>query len=233
MDAAEIGGVHTIQPCRPSSPAPQDKSAAETIDLFWNHAFPDPQMLGTYPERLRTLVEPYFREGDLERIHRKVDWLGVNHYSPIYAKGVWGAPLGFAFGESPPEMPRTPIGWPIDPGAFRDTLLMAHERYKLPIYVTENGLGAIEKPDDAGRIQDTARIDYLGKYVEAMREAVGRGADVRGYFAWSLLDNFEWQAGYAQRFGLVYVDYATQKRIPKASADWYAGLIHSERSKVP
>ncbi|MBV8193385.1 MAG: beta-glucosidase [Alphaproteobacteria bacterium] len=231
--AAEIGGVHTIQPCRPSSPAPQDQAAAETIDLFWNHAFPDPQMLGVYPERLRTLVEPYFRDGDLERIRRKVDWLGVNHYSPIYAKGVWGAALGFGFGESPPEMPRTPIGWPIDPGAFRDTLLMANERYELPIYVTENGLGALEKPDDVGRIPDAVRIDYLGKYVEAMREAVDRGADVRGYFAWSLLDNFEWQAGYAQRFGLVYVDYATQRRIPKASADWYAALIRSERSKVP
>jgi beta-glucosidase len=201
--------------------------------LYWNHAFPEPQILGVYPERLSTSVAALLREGDLERIRRRVDWLGINHYSPIYAKGVWGAPLGFGFGGAPPEMPRSPIGWPIDPSALLETLLMAHERYQLPIYVLENGLGAIEKPDDTGRIEDAARIDYLRRYVEAMREAVSRGADVRGYFVWSLLDNFEWQAGYAQRFGVVHVDYATQRRIPKASADWYAQLIRSERTKVP
>jgi beta-glucosidase len=231
--SAEIGAIHTMQPCRPASPAPQDQAAAETIDLLWNHAFPDPEILGAYPDRLKALVAPFVRYGDLERIRRKVNWLGINHYSPIYAKGVWGAPLGFGFGDAPPEMPRSPIGWPIDPSAFRDTLLTAHERYKLPIYVLENGLGAIEKPDDAGRLEDRARIDYLRGYVEAMREAVTRGVDVRGYFVWSLLDNFEWQAGYSQRFGVVFVDYATQRRIPKASAEWYAQLIRSERTKVP
>ena len=233
VGGAEIGCIHTMQPCRPASPAPQDRAAAETIDLFWNHAFPDPQVLAVYPERLRALVAPFFQEGDLERIARKVDWLGINHYSPVYAKGVWGAPLGFAFGDAPPEMPRSPIGWPIDPSAFHDTLVSAHERYKLPIYVLENGLGAIEKPVDGSRIDDAARIDYLRGYVEAMRKALSSGADVRGYFVWSLLDNFEWQAGYAQRFGVVYVDYATQRRIPKASAEWYAKLIRTERGKVP
>jgi beta-glucosidase len=110
-------------------------------------------------------------------------------------------------------------------------LLHAHGRYGLPIYVLENGSGAVEKPDDSGQIVDQARIDYLALYIDAMREAVALGADVRGYFVWSLLDNFEWGSGYANRFGLVYVDYVTQQRIPKASARWYADLIRAEAGR--
>ena len=102
----------------------------------------------------------------------------------------------------------------------------------MPIYVLENGAGAVEKPDAAGEINDHERIDYLAQYTAALRDAVVLGADVRGYFVWSLLDNFEWGAGYANRFGLVYVDYPTQRRIPKASARWYAALIRSEAAEV-
>ena len=108
----------------------------------------------------------------------------------------------------------------------------AHDRYGPPIYVLENGSGAVETPDDSGQVIDQARIDYLALYIDAMREAVALGADVRGYFVWSLLDNFEWGAGYANRFGLVYVDYATQRRIPKASARWYADVIRAEAARL-
>jgi beta-glucosidase len=168
----------------------------------------------------------------MERICRPVDWLGINHYSPIYAKADPASPLGFAWADAPPDVPRSPIGWQVDPAAFRDTLLDAYERYGLPIYVLENGAGAVEKPDAAGEINDQERIDYLAQYIAALRDAVVLGADVRGYFVWSLLDNFEWGAGYANRFGLVYVDYPTQRRIPKASARWYAALIRSEAAEV-
>ena len=123
---------------------------------------------------------------------------------------------------------RSPIGWQLDPAAFRDTLIDLHRRYRLPIYVTENGAGAVESPNEAGEILDRERIDYLRSYGEALREAVAAGADVRGYFVWSLLDNFEWGAGYANRFGLVHVDFATQRRVPKASAHWYARMIRAE-----
>jgi beta-glucosidase len=225
---ASLGAAHTIQPSRPDHPTAADRAAAAALDEIWNRAFPDPQILGAYPAMLARKIEPFQRDGDMDRIRRPVDWLGLNHYSPLYARTDPAAPLGFATADCPPDAPRSPIGWQIDPAAFRDTLLRAHDRYGLPIYVLENGSGAVEKPDDSGQVIDQARVDYLALYIDAMREAVALGADVRGYFVWSLLDNFEWGAGYANRFGLVYVDYATQRRIPKASARWYADLIRAE-----
>jgi beta-glucosidase len=227
-----IGAIHNMQPSRPVQPIASDRAAAAMLDDFWNRAFPDPQILGDYPTSLQRGIEPHRRDGDMERICRPVDWLGINHYSPIYAKADPASPLGFAWADAPPDVPRSPIGWQVDPAAFRDTLLDAYERYGLPIYVLENGAGAVEKPDAAGEINDQERIDYLAQYIAALRDAVVLGADVRGYFVWSLLDNFEWGAGYANRFGLVYVDYPTQRRIPKASARWYAALIRSEAAEV-
>ena len=138
--------------------------------------------------------------------------------------------MDFTFGHAPADLSQTPIKWPIHPEAFHDTLLEVSTRYGLPIYVLENGFGGHEEPDAAGEIADAARIDYLKRYIEAMHRAIAEGADVRGYFVWSLLDNFEWGSGYGVRFGLVYVDYPTQKRIPKASFRWYANLIKSAQS---
>jgi beta-glucosidase len=229
--SASLGAAHTIQPSRPVHATAADRAAAAALDEFWNRAFPDPQILGAYPAMLARKIEPFQRDGDMDRIRRPVDWLGINHYSPLYARTDPAAPLGFATADCPPDVPRSPIGWQIDPVAFRDTLLHVHDRYGLPVYVLENGSGAVEKPDDSGQVVDQARIDYLALYIDAMREAVALGTDVRGYFVWSLLDNFEWGAGYANRFGLVYVDYATQRRIPKASARWYADLIRAEAGR--
>ena len=161
-------------------------------------------------------------------ICRPVDWFGLNHYSPIYAKADAQRLLGFAWADAPAGVPKPPIGWQVDPAAFRDTLVDLDRRYRLPIYVLENGAGAVEKLERGRRDRRPERIGYLRPYVAALREAVAAGADVRGYFVWSLLDNFEWGAGYANRFGLVYVDYPTQRRIPKASAHWYARMIHAE-----
>lgn len=228
VPGAKIAAIHNVQPSRPVGATPEDAAAARLLDAYWNRAFPEPQLLGRYPVELAPLMEAVIRPGDLERIRRPVDWFGVNHYSPIYARADAKAPLGFAWAEAPPETRRSPIGWQLDPAAFRDTLLNIHRRYRLPIYVTENGAGAVETPSDAGEIPDRERIDYLRSYGEALREAVAAGADVRGYFVWSLLDNFEWGAGYANRFGLVYVDFATQRRVPKASAHWYARMIHAQ-----
>ena len=222
---ASIGSIHNMQPSRPVHPTPADQKAAAILDDIWNRAFADPQMIGDYPASLRGGIDLHFRDGDMQRICRPVDWLGINHYSAIYAKAEGASPLGFAWADAPADAPRSPIGWQVDPRAFRDTLLDAHDRYGLPIFVTENGAGAVEKPDAAGEVHDTQRIEYLSSYIDAMHEAIEIGADVRGYFVWSLLDNFEWGAGYANRFGLVYVDYATQRRTPKASARWYSAMI--------
>ena len=125
------------------------------------------------------------------------------------------------------------MGWPIEPEAFRETLIGIHRRYRLPVYVLENGTASHDQIDTDGAVIDEPRIDYLRDYIAAMFEAMNAGADVRGYFVWSLLDNFEWGSGYSQRFGLVYVDYPTLRRITKASFRWYAELIKSTSGLAP
>jgi beta-glucosidase len=225
--AAAIGAIHNTQPSRPIGASAEDAAAARLLDAYWNRAFPEPQLLGHYPAELAEAMATVIKPGDLERIKRPVDWFGVNHYSPIFARADATAPLGFAWADAPANVPHSPIGWQEDPAAFRDVLLDVHRRYGLPIYVTENGAGANEKPTEKGEVNDPERIAFLRAYIAALQAAVASGADVRGYFVWSLLDNFEWGAGYANRFGLVYVDYATQQRIPKASARWYAEMIRA------
>lgn len=222
---ASIGAIHNVQPARPVHRTAGNEAAATLLDEYWNKAFPEPQILGHYPAGLARLVEPHVQAGDMERIRRQVDWFGVNHYSPVYARADETAPLGFAWADAPDDVPKTQIGWQVDPVAFRDTLVELGRRYRLPIYVLENGAGAPEKLDRSGNVVDLERVGYLATYLAALHAAVSAGTDVRGYFVWSLLDNFEWGAGYGNRFGLVYVDYPTQRRIPKASARWYANLI--------
>jgi len=230
VPGALIGCIHNVQPALPSSAA--DQQAAATCDAYWNKAYPDPQCLGVYPAQMQAAIEPHMQPGDLARIKRPLDWFGLNHYSPVYIKADAGGRLGFGFGDKPPGTPVTAIDWPIMPAAFRDTLLLLTGRYKLPVYVLENGLGNHDSLDANGAVFDNDRIAYLRGYIAAANDAVAAGADVRGYFVWSLLDNFEWDQGYSVRFGVVYVDYPTQRRIPKASFDWYRGLIAAARSRA-
>ena len=232
VQGARIGAVHNVQPSYPIANNEADAEAARFLNAYWNDAYPEPQLLGHYPTRLIKAVEPYMQAGDLERIHRPVDWFGLNHYSPIYARAQADSPLGFAWADAPPDARRSIIGWQLAPEAFRDTLLHVSKRYGLPVYVTENGCGANEKLDDKGEVHDRERIEFYKIYLGALREAVAQGANVHGYFIWSLLDNFEWGAGYANRFGLIFVDYPTLRRIPKASAHWYAGMIRDEAMKA-
>ena len=226
---ASLAAIHNYQPCLPSSPA--DARAAARADLYWNKAYTDPQCLGTYPPYLLEKITPHMQAGDLERIHRPMDWFGFNHYSPVFVKADDKEIVGFGFGDRPEGTKLTPINWPIMPQAFGDTLVELTQRYKLPIYITENGMGGYDELDARGAVNDEKRIEFLRAYINAMNDAVSRGADVRGYFVWSLLDNFEWDAGYSVRFGLVYVDYPTQRRIPKASFEWYRNLIKAARAR--
>ncbi len=226
---ASIGAIHNRQPCYPASDSAEDAAAALRLAAYWNDAFPFPQAFACYPPELQEAVAPYIAAGDMAQIARPVDWFGLNHYSPHYVKA--GSNLmGASFGPPPAEVPRSAIGWPVVPEAFRDTLLDIHSRFRLPIYVLENGTAANDIVDASGCIQDDGRIGYLKAYTTAMEQAIAAGADVRGYFVWSLLDNFEWGAGYSQRFGIVYVDRATQRRIPKASARWYSNMIAAHRA---
>jgi beta-glucosidase len=231
IPGASIGCIHNYQPCRPSSASDADAAAAARLGIYWNKAFPDPQCRGEYPPPMRAAIDSYIQPGDLARICRPVDWFGLNHYSPVYVKAQPASMLGFEFGDKPTGVPLTPIGWPINPEAFCDTLLTVHHDYGLPIYVLENGYGNFDKPDATGGVMDTERVQFLRAYVGAMNAAASSGVDVRGYFVWSLLDNFEWEQGYTNRFGLTYVDYPSQRRIPKASFRWYADLIKAARRR--
>lgn len=228
---ASIGCIHNYQPCRPSNADEADAAAADRLSAYWNNAFPDPQCRSEYPTLMRQPMETHIQPGDLARICRPLDWLGLNHYSPVYVKAQPSAMLGYGFGEKPAGVLLTPIGWPIDPDAFRETLQIVYARYGLPIYVLENGYGNSEKPNKTGEIIDSDRIDFLRAYIEAMNSAASSGVDVRGYFIWSLLDNFEWESGYSVRFGLTYIDYASLRRIPKSSFSWYARLIEAARQR--
>ena len=226
---ASVGAIHNYQPCLPSTPA--DGQAADTCDAYWNRAYPDPQCLGIYPQRMQAAIEPHMEADDLARIRRPVDWFGLNHYSPVFVKTDPNAVLGFSLSEKSPEVPATPNGWPIMPNQFRETLLRVAKRYGLPIYVLESGFGGYDKLDENGEVIDTDRIAYLRAYIGAMNAAALAGADIRGYFVWSLLDNFEWDAGYSVRFGLTYIDFSTQRRVPKASFNWYRDLIKTARNR--
>lgn len=229
VPGASIGGVHNRQRVIPETDTPENRAAAAVLDAFWNGAFPDPQNLGHYPDWLAREIEPYVRPGDMARICRPCDWIGLNHYGPIFCKAdpknIWG----FGWGSAPADAPNTEIGWPIYPDMFGAELQEMTKRYRLPIYVTENGCGGHDVPDANGVVDDPKRIYYLGEYIGAMRRAMAEGADVRGYMAWSLLDNFEWGSGFGPQFGLVHVDFKTLKRTPKSSSRWFKDLIAAGR----
>ena len=195
-----LGVVNNLHPAVAASDGAADKDAAALADAYWNRAFADPQFLGRYPELLEPLLAPYIEADDLKSIKQPLDFFGLNHYSPNYIRHDPDAALGFALADPPEGRPVTGMGWEVRPDVFRDLLLDVHRRYGRPIYVTENGAGYEETPDAAGRVRDGGRVAYLAAYLAAVHEAVAAGADVRGYFVWSLLDNFEWAFGYAKRF---------------------------------
>lgn len=156
--------------------------------------------------------------------NRKLDFIGVNLYHGVPAQmGKYG-PEAVPF---PAGFPRTAMGWPVTPEALEWGVRFLGERYHLPLYVSENGLSCTDQAFLDGSVHDPQRVDFLTRYLQALRRGIQAGADVRGYFHWSLTDNFEWAEGYAQRFGLVYVDYPTGTRIPKDSARWYREIIKS------
>jgi beta-glucosidase len=222
-----------------ASEEPADRAAARHADLVANRIWLDPMLRGVYPDELieqtRHLTDwSFLRDGDTQLIHQPIDFLGVNYYNPArIATAVPGRPTfpgtdrarGVGYG---PEVPVTVMGWPIVPSGLTDLLLRLHKDYGVPLQVTENGIATQERLDRSGapiEIHDTARIDYLRDHLGAVLDAIAAGADVRGYYEWTLLDNFEWAWGYDKRFGLIHVDLESQERYPKDSAHWYAGVI--------
>ena len=230
--ATSIGCANNHAPIWPASDADADVGAAKLFDALWNGMYIEPMLLGRYPADLAPLLEDFVLPGDLATIRQPLDFYGVNYYNPIK---IAAAPDEAAV---PFEMldllgyPTTDFGWPIVPDALREWLIMFRSRYRAalpPIMITESGCSFNDGPDENGVVDDQRRIDYLAAHLEAVAVAIQRGVDIRGYYTWSLMDNFEWAEGYTQRFGLVHVDYETQKRTPKKSFRWYADLIAAQR----
>lgn len=185
----------------------------------------DPVIKGTYPikdERDKDIL-PCGYEKDMELISQPLDFICFNLYEgvpfTVDEKGE-RTPVKFASGH-----PRTSINWKITPDAIKWTAKFLYERYKLPIYVSENGMACHDSVSLDGKVHDSNRIDYIHRYLLKLKEAIDEGADVKGYFVWSLMDNFEWAEGYNERFGIVYVNYQTQERIIKDSGYWYSKVI--------
>lgn len=217
----------------PASADPADRAAGQLFDGLANRIFLDPVLRGAYPQDVVTATQhiadwSFVQPGDEQLISAPIDLLGVNYYQPLR---VAADPSGHGPAEYPgtvgmkalaPHAPRTDMGWEINPQGFTDLLVRLQADYGVPIIITENGAAFDDVLGPDGRVADPGRTEFLAGHLRAVHDAIGAGVDVRGYFAWSLLDNFEWAHGYRRRFGLVYVDYQTQARVPKDSAHWYA-----------
>src|SRR5271166_653659 len=223
-----LGDIFNFHPYEPASEREEDEIACAMLDALWNRSFPDPQMLGHYPEPLAAEIEPLVEPGDLDIIKQKPDYFAFNHYSGSRVRHDPDHPFEAVALPPPPGTPVTDMGWEIAPETFRAVMVEAKERYAgdLPIYILENGAAFPDQLDADGRIRDEPRISYLRGYLGAVLDAIEAGVPVRGYFIWSLLDNFEWTFGYSRRFGLVHVDFATLERRLKDSFHFYSELAH-------
>ncbi|WP_100444256.1 GH1 family beta-glucosidase [Glycomyces xiaoerkulensis] len=230
--SARIGTAVILTDIEPASDRPEDQAAAMLADGAGNRMFLDPLFKGAYPEDMRwhyrgsgafDAIEP----GDMDTIAAPLDFVGVNHYHRFRIAADESDPhLGTRALE--PEGPVTDFGWEIHPASLRRVLERLSADYTdLPVYVTESGACFDDAVGPGGEVDDADRIEYLDGYFRAAGEAIEKGVNLRGYFVWSLLDNFEWAEGYSKRFGLVHVDYDSQRRTPKRSADWYRRVIAS------
>jgi len=227
-----------------------DRAATAMADSQLNASFIDPLRGKGYPANLGAWTgfwqkNDLVREGDLARIAQPMDFVSVNTYHPrwicaaervadVRAEGFDGGYSdALAFGlpyrdVSPASAERTQMGWPIHAAGLRDLLQRVGGDFAgTPLYISENGFAGADYPDQLGRVNDPDRIAYLDAHLRAAKQAIDAGVDLRGFWQWSFLDNFEWSFGYGMRFGLVYVDYPTRRRTPKASFDWYAGVARS------
>ncbi|GGS59184.1 beta-glucosidase [Planobispora rosea] len=230
--AEQVLITNNCTPVWPASADPADLAAAEAYDILHNRLFNDPVLLGSYPDLTAygTALD-CVRDGDLDLISAPLDGLGINYYNPTRIAAPTGDGLPFT-DAGITGYPVTAFGWPVVPDGLRELLSGLKARYGAalpPVYITENGCSQPDEPGPGGTVDDQDRIAYLDGHIEAVRQAVAEGVDVRGYYVWSLLDNFEWAEGYHQRFGLVHVDFATGERTPKASYHWFREHIARHR----
>jgi beta-glucosidase len=228
----QIGLVVNLEPKYKASDDPADIAATARADAYMNRQYLDPAILGSYPEEMAEIFGeawPDWPAHDLALIRQPIDFLGVNYYTrnvTRYDPDAW--PLK-ARAVRQKQSTYTETGWEVFAPALTNTLLWVKHRYgEIPLYVTENGAAFFDPPvAPKGGINDALRLNYLREHIIAVHEAIRRGVDVRGYMVWSLLDNLEWSLGYSKRFGIVHVDFESQRRTPKDSAHFYSKVIAS------
>ncbi len=232
----EIGIALNLMGRLPLTNSVEDVHAAHIADGYLNRWFLDPLMYGKYPKDMVDLFQnkgavlPDFKDVDLQKISQKLDFIGLNYYNDFYVKAddsVW--PLGFTI-ENPAFIPTNNRGWPVTERGLESMLLRLKHEYGIgSIYITENGTSFDDIVAIDGTVEDPARIDYLQRHLLMVHKAIEHGVNIKGYFQWSLYDNFEWAFGYSSRFGIVHVDFNTQKRTIKKSGHWYSGVIASNQ----
>lgn len=231
---AEVGITLNLTPAVPATNDPDDEAAAQRFDGFANRWFLDPVFGHGYPDDIGwwyRFFMPKIEDGDLQAIAAPLDFLGINYYFPmgVRAASLIENPLRFAT-MTPEEAAAqgyelTAMGWPVVPQGLADLLVRVQRDYQPSnVYITENGAAFADEVID-GEVQDERRVSYLREHFLAAHQALDAGVSLRGYFVWSLMDNFEWAYGYDQRFGIIHVDYETQQRTPKASAHWFQQVI--------
>jgi len=228
----KIGVVINLEPKDPASEGTEDRAATARADAYMNRQYLDPIFHGRYPEEMSEIFGdawPWWPGEDLALIRQPIDYLGVNYYTRSVTRANPAAWPLRASAVRQKQATYTETGWEVFAQGLTDTLLWVRKRYgDTPIYVTENGAAFFDPPAvDGPRLADPLRVDYLSKHLKAVYAAIDAGVDVRGYFVWSLLDNFEWAHGYSKRFGIVHVNFATQQRTPKDSARFYSEIIAS------
>jgi len=229
--ARQAGLVVNLEPKYPASDAPADLAATRRADAFMNRQFLDPVFFGRYPVELDEIYGAgrfAFPAEDFSLIRQPLDWLGVNYYTRGVTRDDPAAePVRAATVRQEGHI-YTALDWEVYSPALTDVLSWVRDRYGgVPLYITENGAAFDDPPVTAGGLDDPLRVAYYREHVRAAYRAIELGVDLRGYFAWSLLDNFEWGHGYSKRFGLYHVDFGTQKRTPKSSARFYGEVIRS------
>ncbi|MCG2586766.1 GH1 family beta-glucosidase [Massilia sp. TS11] len=227
---ARVGLALSLHPLRAATDSAADQAATQRHDGLRNRWFLDPLYGRGYPQDIWQAVgaaAPEVRAGDLDLIAAPTDFLGVNYYFPeVVADAPGQGVLGLRIVEQA-GVERTAFGWEVSPDGMVDLLQRLQRDYPTgPIYITENGASFEDRLGPDGRVDDPQRQAYLARHLAALLRARAAGCDVRGFFAWSLLDNFEWAQGYVRRFGLAYVDFQTQQRVLKASGQWYAQFLH-------
>ena len=239
VDAYRAAGTHRIgivvnlEPKYAASASAEDQAATRRADAYMNRQYLDPLLLGAYPDEMREIFGeawPDHPAAELEYLKQPIDFVGVNYYTRSVTSD---NPAAWPVRAARVEQPRhayTETSWEVFPAGLTDTLKWLTGRYgRIPLYVTENGAAFYDPPQPIeGHIDDPLRVAYYRSHLRAAHAALCQGVDLRGYYAWSLLDNYEWSLGYSKRFGIVHVDYVTQQRTPKASARFYAEVIRTQ-----